>query len=71
VEPLAGERLGNVGARTSRLGPQYFERQQALAAESPRRAPVSTAPYRMRNDCRSSFLLAFGSPRESWSVNVV
>src|SRR6266571_500262 len=29
VEPLAGERLGNIDGRSSRLGPQYFERQQA------------------------------------------
>src|SRR5258707_6874721 len=33
VEPLPGERLGNVGGQTSRLGPQYFERQRALAPE--------------------------------------
>ena len=52
VEPLVGERLGNVGARTSRLGPQYFERQKALAAEiDAARARLEEA-YRMRNQFR-------------------
>ncbi len=52
VEPQAGERLGNVGARTSRLGPQYFERQRALAAEvADARARLDRA-YRMRNELR-------------------
>jgi len=52
VEPLAGERLGNVGARSSRLGPQYFERQQALAAEvAEARARLDEA-YRQRNELR-------------------
>jgi len=52
VEPLPGERLGNVGARSSRLGPQYFERQQALAAEvAAARARLDRA-YRMRNELR-------------------
>ena len=52
VEPLPGERLGNVDARTSRLGPQYFERQQALAAEvAEARARLDRA-YRMRNELR-------------------
>ena len=52
VEPLPGERLGNVGARTSRLGPQYFERQRALAAEvDAARARLDEA-YRQRNQLR-------------------
>ena len=52
VEPLPGERLGNVGARSSRLGQQYFERQQALAAEvAEARARLERA-YRMRNELR-------------------
>ncbi len=52
VEPLPGERLGNVGARGSRLSPQYFERQQALAAEvAAARARLDEA-YRQRNQLR-------------------
>ena len=52
VEPLPGERLGNFGARGSRLSPQYFERQQALAAEvAAGRARLDRA-YRMRNELR-------------------
>src|SRR5712664_2687014 len=52
VEPLPGERLGNVGGRTSRLGPQYFERQRALAAEvDAARAKLDEA-YRQRNQLR-------------------
>jgi len=52
MEPLPGERLGNVGARTSRLGPQYFERQRALAAEvADARARLDRA-YAMRNELR-------------------
>src|SRR5882762_144791 len=52
VEPQPGERLGNVGGRTSRLGPQYFERQQALAAEvADARARLDEA-YRQRNQLR-------------------
>jgi hypothetical protein len=52
VEPLPGERLGNVDARTSRLGPQYFERQRALAAEvDAARARLEEA-YRQRNQLR-------------------
>ena len=51
VEPLAGERLGNVGRR-SRLTPDYFERQRALAAEvDAARARLDEA-YRMRNQLR-------------------
>jgi hypothetical protein len=51
VEPLAGERLGNVGGH-SRLTPDYFERQRALAAEvDAARARLDEA-YRMRNRLR-------------------
>jgi len=51
VEPLAGERLGNVGGR-SRLTPDYFERQRALAAEvDAARARLDEA-YRQRNQLR-------------------
>jgi hypothetical protein len=52
VEPSPGERLGNAGARSSRLGPQYFERQQALASEvAAARARLDEA-YRLRNELR-------------------
>jgi hypothetical protein len=51
VEPLAGERLGNVDGR-SRLTPPYFERQHALAAEvAAARARLDEA-YRRRNQLR-------------------
>ncbi len=51
VEPLPGERLGNVGGRT-RLGPAYFERQRATAAEvDAARARLDEA-YRLRNELR-------------------
>jgi len=51
VEPQPGERLGNVGGR-SRLTPDYFERQRALAAEvDAARARLDEA-YRMRNQFR-------------------
>lgn len=51
VEPLPGERLGNVGGR-SRLGPAYFERQRARAAEvDAARARLEEA-YRLRNQLR-------------------
>jgi len=51
VEPLPGERLGNVGGR-SRLTPEYFERQRALAAEvDAARARLDEA-YRQRNQLR-------------------
>ncbi len=52
VEPLPGERLGNVDSRTSRLGPQYFERQRALAAEVAEARARLDRPYRMRNELR-------------------
>ena len=51
VEPLAGERLGNVDRR-SRLTPDYFERQRALAAAvDAARARLDEA-YRQRNQVR-------------------
>ncbi len=51
VEPLPGERLANVGGRT-RLGPAYFERQRAMAAEvDAARARLDEA-YRLRNQLR-------------------
>src|SRR5438445_3994388 len=51
VEPLPGERLGNVGGRT-RLGPAYFERQRTMAAEvDTARARLDEA-YRLRNELR-------------------
>ena len=51
VEPLPGDRLGTVGGR-SRLTPDYFERQRALAAEvDAARARLDEA-YRQRNQLR-------------------
>jgi uncharacterized protein DUF4124 len=51
VEPLPGERLGNVGGK-SRLTPEYFARQRAIAAEvDAARADLDQA-YRMRNEVR-------------------
>ena len=52
VEPLPGERLGNFGARGSRLSPQYFERQQALAAEVAAARARLDGAYRQRNQLR-------------------
>ena len=56
VEPLPGERLGTVGGGTvsgrSRLTPEYFARQRAMAAEvDAARAELDQA-YRMRNEVR-------------------
>jgi hypothetical protein len=51
IEPLPGERLANVGGHT-RLGPAYFERQRAVAAEvDAARARLDRA-YRLRNELR-------------------
>jgi hypothetical protein len=51
VEPLAGERLGNVGGR-SRLTPDYFERQRALAAEADAARDRLDEAFRQRNELR-------------------
>jgi hypothetical protein len=52
VEPLPGERLGNVGGTTSRLTPAYFARQRAAAAAvDAARAELDRA-YRLRNEVR-------------------
>ena len=51
VEPLAGERLGNVGGR-SRLTPPYFERQRALAAEVDAARSRLEEANRQRNELR-------------------
>ena len=53
VEPQPGERLGIVGVgQRSRLTPDYFERQRALAAEvDAARARLDEA-YRQRNQLR-------------------
>ena len=57
VEPLAGERLGNVSKsgsdkHSSRLGPDYFTRQQRAADEvAAARARLDEA-YRLRNELR-------------------
>jgi hypothetical protein len=51
VEPLPGDRVGKFGGR-SRLTPDYFERQRALAAEvDAARARLDEA-YRQRNQLR-------------------
>jgi len=51
VEPLPGERARNVDGH-SRLGPEYFERQRARAAEvDAARARLDEA-YRLRNQIR-------------------
>ena len=51
VEPLAGERLGNVGGR-SRLTTDYFGRQRALAAEVDAARAALDEAYRQRNQLR-------------------
>jgi uncharacterized protein DUF4124 len=52
VEPLPGERLGNVGGTNTRLAPEYFARQRAAAAEvEAARAELDDA-YRARNQAR-------------------
>jgi len=51
VEPLPGERLGNVGGQ-SRLAPEYFERQRTMAGEvDAARARLNEA-HRQRNQVR-------------------
>ena len=51
VEPLPGERLGNVGGR-SRLTPEYFARQRAAAAEVEAARAALDEAYRQRNEAR-------------------
>lgn len=51
VEPLPGERLGNVDGH-SRLSPAYFERQRALAAEVDAARGRLVAAYRLRDQLR-------------------
>src|SRR5437899_2495365 len=51
VEPMPGERLGNVNRR-SRLTPDYFERQRALAAEVDAARARLDAAFRRRNELR-------------------
>jgi hypothetical protein len=51
VEPLPGERLGNVGG-FSRLAPEYFERQRAAAAEVEAARTELDEAYRARNEAR-------------------
>lgn len=52
VEPLEGERIGNVGGRTSRFGPEYFERQRQLADEVDAAQARLDRAYRIRNELR-------------------
>jgi hypothetical protein len=52
VEPLAGERLGNVGGTNTRLTPEYFARQRAAAAEVEAARVELDAAYRARNQVR-------------------
>lgn len=52
VEPLPGERIGNVGGRTSRFGPEYFERQRRLADEVDAAQARLDRAYRIRNELR-------------------
>jgi len=51
VEPLPGERLGNVGGAT-RLAPSYFERQQALEREVSAAQQRLDQAYARRNELR-------------------
>jgi hypothetical protein len=51
VEPLPGERLGDVGGRT-RLGPSYVERQQALEREISAAQQRLEQAYARRNELR-------------------
>ena len=51
VEPLEGERLGNV-QRGSRLGPEYFVRQKQLANEVEEAQMELDQAYEQRNELR-------------------
>jgi len=55
IEPLPGERLGNVvqgGAQASRLSPEYFERQKALEDDVERARARLDEAYRHWNEVR-------------------
>jgi uncharacterized protein DUF4124 len=52
VEPLPGERLGNVGGGTSRLTEEYFARQRAAAAQVEAARSELEEAYRARNEAR-------------------
>jgi hypothetical protein len=52
VEPLPGERQGNVGGATSRLTPEYFARQRAAEAEVDAARSELDEAYRARNEVR-------------------
>lgn len=52
VEPLPGERIGNAGRRSSRLGPDYLERQRELDREVERARIRLERAYRQRNELR-------------------
>jgi Domain of unknown function (DUF4124) len=51
-EPLPGERIGNVGGRSSRLRPEYFERQQGLASEVEQAGARLDRAYRNLDELR-------------------
>jgi hypothetical protein len=51
MEPLPGERRGNVDGHT-RLTPEYFERQRAAAAAVDAARAELDAAYRLRNQVR-------------------
>jgi hypothetical protein len=52
VEPLEGERIGNVGGRTTRFGPEYFERQRQLADDVDAAQARLDQAYKIRNELR-------------------
>lgn len=52
LEPLPGERLGNVGGGTSRLTEEYFARQRSVAAEVEAARIELEEAYRARNEAR-------------------
>jgi uncharacterized protein DUF4124 len=52
VDPLPGERVGNAGARTSRLRTEYFERQRQLSDEVAQAQARLDRAYRIRNELR-------------------
>ena len=52
VEPLPGERLGNTGGTNTRLAPEYFARQRAVAAEVEAARAELDGASRARNQAR-------------------